>query len=280
MLTALNEQKRRSVLAADHAAVDADVHHPGLGVLRDNGGKRVDIPAAFAEVPFWNWKFGLIDSIATNYDVLDGAGTHDIRCNGLAVLFHHVLDQLAIRRIPGKAKSQRQPRTRAEAADEQFGATAGRVAFDVLEKQRRALFLENTPGYCADLSVPIYFHRDAPQFTVLREARHPLPLIHKTHHVPSCNVGMTHRCDNHKASAINRNNGLRRDQRSGFHVCNSSGAFAFPRSRVLASITAKRRPAVSGRSRAQISAIRMHDPPIRMPFKMWPPRPAAITETR
>jgi hypothetical protein len=57
-----------------------------------------------------------------------------IRGATVAVLLHHLLDKIAVRSIRRKAERQSEPRTRAKSADEQLGAAAVAITFDVLEQ--------------------------------------------------------------------------------------------------------------------------------------------------
>ena len=80
----------------------------------------VDVAAAFEIVPFRHRKFGLVDGLAADDDVLHRAGVDHHRRNGLAIFLHHVLDQFAVGGVVRKAEREREPRPRAEPAGEQL----------------------------------------------------------------------------------------------------------------------------------------------------------------
>ena len=141
----------------------------------------MDVAAAFEIVPFRHRKFGLVDVLAADDDLLHRPAVDDHRRDGLAVFLHHVLDQVAVGGVVRKAERQREPRAGAKTAGEQLGAAAAGVALDVLEQQRRAFFLQHAAGHRADLAVPIHLGLDPAQLAMLLELRHPLPHVQKAH---------------------------------------------------------------------------------------------------
>src|SRR5262249_29545157 len=54
-------QDRDLVLAADHTAIDADIHHAGAGIFGDDAAIGEDVTAAIAPVPLRHRKFVEID---------------------------------------------------------------------------------------------------------------------------------------------------------------------------------------------------------------------------
>ncbi|MGA8323108.1 MAG: hypothetical protein WB774_20415, partial [Xanthobacteraceae bacterium] len=61
MLAALHQKKRRGVLLADHAAIHADIHHAGVGILGDDRGEGVNVTAALKIMHLRHREFGLVD---------------------------------------------------------------------------------------------------------------------------------------------------------------------------------------------------------------------------
>src|SRR5262245_6050675 len=161
VLAAQNQQRRDRVLAPDHAAIDADVLHAGVRVLGDDAGISVDVAPALQVVPFRHREFEQVDRIALDDVLLDRPGRDPHRRDALAVLFHHVLDDLAVAGALREAQRQRQPLARADAAAEHAPAARILVAADVLEQQRRALALQHLARDRADLAVPAHRRGDA-----------------------------------------------------------------------------------------------------------------------
>src|ERR1700691_4570020 len=124
MLAAFDEEERRSVLLADHAAIHPDIHHAGIGVFGDDGGESMDITAAFEIVPFRNRKLGLVDGVAADDDFFPRSGADRDWRNRLTVFLHHVLNEFAIGGVARKAERARKPRARAQSADAELCAAA------------------------------------------------------------------------------------------------------------------------------------------------------------
>ena len=141
----------------------------------------MDVAPAFQIMPFGHRKFGLVDVLAADDDLLDRPGIDHHWRDGLAVFLHHILDQFAVGGVLRKTERKREPRAGAKAASEQLGAAAASVAFDIFEQQRGALLLQHAARDGADLAVPIDLGLDAAQLTVLLELCHPLPHVQKAH---------------------------------------------------------------------------------------------------
>ena len=72
-------QDRDLVLAADHAAIDADIHHAGVGILGDDAAIGENVAAAVDPIPLRHRKFVEIDIVAFDDVLLDRAGLDDFR---------------------------------------------------------------------------------------------------------------------------------------------------------------------------------------------------------
>ena len=186
VLAALDQQKRRGVLSADHPAIDADVHHARVGIARDDARERVDVAPALAEIPLGDGKFGLIHGVAADDHFLHRPRRHHARGNRLAVLLHDVLHQLGVADVLGEAERQRESAAVAESVGQHPRAAASAIALDVLEEQRGRLFLQRAARDRADLAVPVDLGADAPQLVLLLEQRDPPAQIHEAlaHRVP------------------------------------------------------------------------------------------------
>src|SRR5262249_61778775 len=71
-------QDRDPVAAADHAAIDADVHDAALGILGDDAGIGDDVAAAVEPVPIGDGKRIEIDGVPADDVFLTGAVLHDL----------------------------------------------------------------------------------------------------------------------------------------------------------------------------------------------------------
>src|SRR2546428_1812914 len=181
VLAALHEQHRRRVLLADHAAVDPGVHHARVGVAGPDRRERVNVAPALFEVPLRDRELGLIDAIAPLDVLLHRAGANDDGRNLLAILLHHVLHELAVRHVLGKAEREREAPAVTENAGDELRAAAGLVALDLLEEQRRALLLQHAARDGADLAIPVHLGRDPAQLALLVEPAEPLTQVHEGH---------------------------------------------------------------------------------------------------
>ena len=162
MLAAFDEKKRRSILVADHPPVDTDVHHPRLRISRHDAGEGMDVAAAFEVLPLGDGKFSLVDGIAAHDDLLHRPRFDDDRRDRLAVFLHHVLNEVTIGDVAGKAESKLQARLGSQTAHKNLGAPPISVALDALEQQRGPLFLEDAPGNGADLAIPVHLGGNPP----------------------------------------------------------------------------------------------------------------------
>src|SRR5262249_50563929 len=71
VLAALDEEEWRSILLADHTAIDADIHHAGVRVSGYDARESVDVAPPFQIVPSGDGEFGLINGLAGNDDLFD-----------------------------------------------------------------------------------------------------------------------------------------------------------------------------------------------------------------
>src|SRR5213593_2194411 len=181
VLAALDQEERRRVRLADHATVDPDVHDARVGIARDDRGEGVDVPAPLEVVPLRNGELRLVDVPPAHDDLLDGAGRHAPRRDRLAVFLHHVLHERRVRRVLPEAEGLREPGPAAEPAREELRAAPRRVALDVLEEERGALFLEDAAGDGSELTVPVHLGRDPPQLALLLEPRDPPAQVCERH---------------------------------------------------------------------------------------------------
>ena len=189
VLAALDQEERRRVRPADHAAVDAHVHHAGVRVAGDDAGKGVDVAAALEVVPPGDGELRLVDLGAAEDDVLHRSAAEDPRRHHFPVLLHHILDQLRVRGVRWEAERQGHPAPVAEAAGEEPRAAPRLVALDVLEQEGGPLLLEHAARDGADLAVPVDRRRDPAQLALLVEERQPLPQVHESHQRLRCARG-------------------------------------------------------------------------------------------
>src|SRR5437870_7452542 len=181
VLAALDEQERRGVLLADHAAIDADVHRARLRIARDDPRERVDVASALKVVPLRDRKLRLVDVVAANDHFLDGPGRDDPRWDRLSIELHDVLDQVPVGHVLGIAERKREATDAPETADEELRAASGLVALDTLEEQRGALLLEHAARDRAELPIPVHLGLDPPQLPFRVEPRDPLAHVDEAH---------------------------------------------------------------------------------------------------
>ena len=181
VLAALDQERRDRVLLADHAAIDAGVLHAGVRILGHDAGVGVDVAPAFEVVPLGHRELEQVDVLALDDVLLHGPGRHHHGLDLLAVLLHHVLDDLVVRRVLGEAQREVEARARADAAAEHLAAAGVLVAFHVFEQQRRALFFQHPARDRADLAVPVHLGGDPVQFAFLFQQRDPLAQVDAAH---------------------------------------------------------------------------------------------------
>ncbi len=181
MLTALDQEKWRRVLLADHPAVDADVHDAGLRIAGDDARERVDVAPALEVVPARDRELGLVHVAAADDHLFHRPLGDEPRWNRLAVFLHDVLDQIAVGDVAREPERQRESIAAAEPAGQELRAAPGLVALDVLEKERRALLLQHPARDRAELAVPVDLGRDPPELAVFLEPAHPLTHVREAH---------------------------------------------------------------------------------------------------
>ena len=98
--------------------------HAGIRVLGHDAGVGVDVAAAFEVVPFRHRELEQVDRIALDDVLLYRSGRDPHRRDALAVLLHHMLDDLAVAGVLRKAERQREPLARADAAGEDAAGRA------------------------------------------------------------------------------------------------------------------------------------------------------------
>src|SRR5262249_52457136 len=76
MLAAFDQQRRYRVFTPDHAAIDADVLHAAIGVLRYDARVGVDVASALQIVPLGHREFEQVDRVTLDDVLLDRAGRH------------------------------------------------------------------------------------------------------------------------------------------------------------------------------------------------------------
>ncbi len=96
-------QDRNLVTARDHAAIDADIHHPGLGILGDAAAIGEEIAPAIEPVPVRHRQLVEIDVLAGDDVFLHRPGCDDLRRDGAGedgTADLHELPRMGIRRQP------------------------------------------------------------------------------------------------------------------------------------------------------------------------------------
>ena len=159
-------QDRNVVLVADHAAIDADIHHIGVGILGDDAAVSHDVAAAVEPVPLRHRQLVEIDVIAFDDVLLDRTGRDDFRRNGVGQHGAAELDQFARMRVRRHAEHHGDAaRARQAAGEDLAAARIGAVVLDVVEQHRGSgAGALRQPRDGAELDIPIDLGFDALQF--------------------------------------------------------------------------------------------------------------------
>src|SRR5262249_8446149 len=151
-------QDRNAVVAADHAAIDADIHDSRFRVLGDAAAKGEEIAAAVEPVPMRRRKFIEIDVGALEDVLLHRSASDDFRRDAAAEDGAPDLDQLARMGVGRQPEHHGDAAVIVERGAKDAAAAACRrvVVLDVVEEERlpRARPLRQ-PHDGAELDVPI-----------------------------------------------------------------------------------------------------------------------------
>ena len=173
-------QDRNGVVTADHAAIDADIHHAGFGILGDAAAISEEIAAAVEPVPMRRRKLVEVDVGAFEDVLLYRSGGDDLRRNAARQNGAADLDQLARMRVRRQAQHHRDAAVAVEAGAEDATAAALRlvVVLDVVEEQRLAgAGALRQPHDGAELDIPIHLGVDPLQLGRALERRDPAAQI-------------------------------------------------------------------------------------------------------
>ncbi len=126
------------VLAAHHAAIDADVHDVGLGIFGDDAAVGEDVAAAVGSVPLWHREFIKIDIFAGDDVLFDRTGLDDFRRDVAGQNGAAELDQFARMGVGWQAEHHGDAaRVRQAAGEDLVAAAVGAVVADIVEQHRR-----------------------------------------------------------------------------------------------------------------------------------------------
>ena len=181
-------QDRNQILAADHAAVDADIRHAGIGILGDDAAIRHDVAATVGTIPLRHRQFEKIDIVAFDDVLLHRPGLDHVRRHAAGQQRAAELDELARMRVGrqpehhGDAARARQPAGKHLAA-----AGIGAVIADIVEQQRRpGAGALRQPRDGAELDIPIDLGVDLLQFAGALERLHPAAHIAERNRLSFC----------------------------------------------------------------------------------------------
>ncbi len=167
-------QDRDPVVARHHAAIDADIHDPGFGILGDAAAIGEEIAPAVEPVPMRRRKLVEIDVRAGEDVLLHRAGGDDLRRDAAGEDGAADLDQLARMGVGRQPQHHCDAPVAQQRGSEDAAAAAVRlvVVLDVVEQQRLAgPGALRQPRDGAELEVPIDLGVDLVQLALRAAAR-------------------------------------------------------------------------------------------------------------
>src|SRR5262249_51194305 len=173
-------QDRYLVGPADHATIDADVHHTGVGIFGDHARISDEIAPAVEPVPVRDREILDIDVLAGDDILLAWTAIDDARGNALLQDGAADLDQLTRVRVGRQAEHHGDAALVVEGRAEYAAAAALRlvVVLDVVEQERTAgagALRQSHDG--AKLDVPVDLGVDLMQLARCAQRVHPAAQI-------------------------------------------------------------------------------------------------------
>jgi len=169
-------QDRNPVMAGDHAAIDADIHDAGFGILGDAAAIGQEIAAAVEPVPIGRRKLVEIDVRPLEDVLLHRSGGDDLRRDAAGEDGAADLDQLARMGVGRQPQHHGDAAVIVERGAENAPAAARRrvVVLDVVEDERLAgAGPLRQPHDGAELDVPVDLGVDFGELALRFEHRDP-----------------------------------------------------------------------------------------------------------
>ena len=181
-------QDRNQILAADHAAIDADIHHAGIGILGDDAAVSHDVAATVGAIPLRHREFEKIDVVAFDDVLLDRPSLHHVRRYAASEQRAPDLDELALMGVGRQPEHHGDAaRARQSAGEHLAAAGIGAVIADIVEQERRpGAGALRQPRDGAELDIPIDLGVDLLQFAGALERLHPTAQIAKRNRLSFC----------------------------------------------------------------------------------------------
>ena len=168
-------QDRDHILARHHAAIDADIHDVGGGILGDDAAVGEDVAAAVGAVPLRRREIVEVDVVAFDDVLLHRSGGDDFRRDGVGEHGAAELDQFARMGVGRQAQHHGDAAVARQAAGEHAAATRVlAVVADSVESERRpGAGPLRQPRHGAELDIPVHLGVDRMQFAGGFERLHP-----------------------------------------------------------------------------------------------------------